>query len=71
MKTRGYVDRGRGDALVVLAHEAGHSFTLVPATRRIQLRIHYRTPPEHRVGAALSLAAELEAVIRLARGDPE
>ena len=67
LKSRGFVERDRGESLIQLTHEAGHSLTIVPATRRVQLRVHYATSPERRVEAALSLAAELETAIRLAR----
>ncbi len=47
--------------LVQLAHPAGHRVVVVPATRRVQIRVDYLVAYGDRPQAALDVAAELVA----------
>jgi len=50
--------------ILYLHHGAGHVIVLVPATGRIQIRLHYLTGDALRPAAAYALAAVVDAAVR-------
>lgn len=48
--------------LHTLTHEHGHRLIIVPATRRVQLRLHYMVPREHREAYAQRIGMLLDNI---------
>ena len=60
----GYDLDSRNDKIIYLHHRAGHVLVMVPATGRIQIRLHYLTGADKRPLAAQVLAAQIETTLR-------
>lgn len=62
----GFKDESRGARVRELAHPEGHRVILIPSTGRVQLRLHYLTPPEKRREVAENFAGLLLGAARAA-----
>lgn len=56
---QGFVDESRGTRVRELVHPGEHRVILIPSTGRVQLRLHYLTPPAERNDVAQSFSALL------------
>ncbi len=62
----GFVDVTRFDKIREFVDSSGHSLIIVPATERVQIRVHYLTPEGQRRTVAREIASKLETAERQA-----
>lgn len=53
---QGFIDESRGTQVRELVHPGEHRVVVIPSTGRVQLRLHYLTPPAERKAVAQSFA---------------
>lgn len=62
----GFVDESRAPRVRELVHPDAHRVVLIPSTGRVQLRLHYLTPPDERREVAENFAGLLLVAARAA-----
>lgn len=62
---RGWTDTSRVEVLRQIVHPDGHELLFVPATGRLQLRLHYLIPKHQRRAVAAAIGAALSEITEM------
>ena len=61
LRAAGWPEERRAPGLLAFPRPGGHRVLVVPATGRVQIRLHYTVPEAERPAAAQAILAELAA----------